>query len=100
MKNILIPIDQAGRIVLPKKVRQELDLQAGDMLKLSMEGTRVTLAVSDTKAGFQRKGNALVFTTMEAGTFGHEIVDALLSELRADRLLPAVSERPARKRKQ
>ena len=99
MKDILISIDQAGRIVLPKNVRQELDIQPGDMLKLSLQGTQVTLALSDTKAGFQRKGKALVFTTVGDETFGHEVVDTLSNELRAERLFPATSEGLSRRRK-
>ncbi len=99
MKDILIPIDQAGRIVLPKNVRQELAIQPGDMLRLSVQGTQVTLALSEVKAGFQRKGKALVFTTAGEETFGHEAVDTLLNELRGERMLLSASERPARKPK-
>ena len=97
MEDILIPIDQAGRIVLPTHVRQELAIQPGDMLKRSIQGTRVTLALSEGKAGFQRKGKALVFMTASEETFGHEVLDTLLTELRGERLLLTASERRARK---
>lgn len=99
MKDILIPIDQAGRIVLPKNVRRELAIQPGDMLKLSIQGTQVTLALSEAKAGFQRKGRALVFTTAGEETFGHEVMDTVLNELRGERLLLSASALPARKPK-
>lgn len=101
MKDILVPIDQAGRIVLPKNVRQELAIQPGDMLKISVQGTQVTLALSGAKAGFQRKGKALVFTTAGEETFGHEVVGTLLNELRGERVLlsAGASGWPARKPK-
>lgn len=61
MKDVLVPIDQAGRIVLPKTVREELAVKAGDVFKVSIEGDAVTLKPDRKKAGFVRKGKALVF---------------------------------------
>ena len=100
MKDILIPIDQAGRIVLPKHVRQELAIQPGDLLKLSMQGTQLTLALSSSKAGFQRSGKALIFTASGEERFGPEVVNTLLNELNDERFLPASNEKPPKKRKE
>ncbi len=99
MKDMLIPIDQAGRIVLPKDVREELDIRPGDMLKLSMQGTHVTLSPNEAKSGFQRRGKALVFTSATGATFGHEVVDGLLNELRDERTLPAINAHRSKRRK-
>jgi len=63
MKDRLVPIDQAGRIVLPKNVRQELAIKPGDVFKLSIDGVAVTLTPNKEKAGFVRRGKALVFST-------------------------------------
>ena len=53
-----ITIDKAGRVVLPKAFRDELNLSAGDSLELNLDGGRVTMepARAEThmvqKAGF------------------------------------------------
>ena len=66
-------MDQAGRVVLPKAVRQELAIKAGDVLKVSVHGLAVTLTPNQEITGFVRKGKALVFSTageavLSAGT--------------------------------
>ena len=61
-EDTLVPIDQAGRIVLPKNVRQELAIKPGDVFKVAIAGAAVTLTPSREKAGLVRKGKALVFS--------------------------------------
>lgn len=36
-------IDNAGRVVIPKSLRDKLHIQAGDTLELACEGERMTL---------------------------------------------------------
>ena len=38
-----LTLDKAGRVVLPKPVRDRLQLAPGDTLHLEMEGERITL---------------------------------------------------------
>jgi len=38
-----VTLDKAGRVVLPKRLRQQLHLAPGDSLELESEGERVTL---------------------------------------------------------
>ena len=38
-----VTIDKAGRVVIPKEIRDELRLTAGDTLALESEGEQVTL---------------------------------------------------------
>ncbi len=38
-----ITLDKAGRVVIPKPLREELHLAAGDPLQLESEGERITL---------------------------------------------------------
>ncbi len=38
-----LTIDSAGRIVLPKPMRKELDIGPGDLLELENVGERITL---------------------------------------------------------
>ena len=78
MKDVLIPIDQAGRIVLPMAVRQELAIKAGDVFKVGIRGTTVTLTPNKEKTGFVRKGKALVFSTVGDETLSAQVVQELL----------------------
>lgn len=41
--NTTITMDKAGRVVLPKALREELNLSAGDSLEWHSDGSRVTL---------------------------------------------------------
>ena len=43
MPNMNVTLDKAGRVVLPKRLRQQLHLAPGDSLELESEGERVTL---------------------------------------------------------
>ncbi len=86
MKDQLVPIDQAGRVVLPKTIREELAIKPGDLLKISVQGISVTLVANQAEpAGFQRKGKALVFVSGGDATFGSEVVEDILNETREKR---------------
>ena len=41
--NIRLTIDRAGRVVIPKPLREELHLEAGDALELESAGEQITL---------------------------------------------------------
>jgi AbrB family looped-hinge helix DNA binding protein len=86
MKERTVPIDQAGRIVLPKDVRQELAIKPGDTLKLSVHGSSVILTPNKEATGFVRKGRALVFSTTGEDTLSQETVNGILEEGRNQRL--------------
>jgi AbrB family looped-hinge helix DNA binding protein len=85
MKHDVVPIDHAGRIVVPKSVRQELAIKAGDTFKISIQGVAVTLTPNKKSAGFVRKGKALVFSTADAETLSEETVQEVLESGRAER---------------
>jgi len=46
--NTTVTLDRAGRIVIPKPLRDELRLEPGDSLHLDSEGTTVTLRFSSS----------------------------------------------------
>ena len=71
-------MDQAGRIVLPKDVRQELALKPGDVLWVSVRGLAVTLTPNKEITGLVRKGKALVFSTAGEEVLSAERVEELL----------------------
>jgi len=85
MKEMLVPIDQAGRVVLPKNVREELAIKAGDTLKVSIQGSCVTLTPNKETSGFVRKGQALVFSSSAGETLSQETVNGALDRGREDR---------------
>jgi AbrB family looped-hinge helix DNA binding protein len=77
MKNETIQIDKAGRVVLPKPLRQQFNLLPGDKLRLSVEGNGFRLEPAGTGGELVRKGSVLVFT----GDFAESITSAKVNEL-------------------
>jgi AbrB family looped-hinge helix DNA binding protein len=84
MKDILVTMDQAGRIVLPENVREALGVKSGDLLKVSVDGKSLTLTPGNQKAGLVRKGKALVFSTRDTGLLSLETVNVALEEGREE----------------
>lgn len=72
-----IQIDKAGRVVLPKPLREQFNLLPGDKLRLSVEGSGFRLEPTDTGGELVRKGSVLVFT----GGFAEPITTAKVNEL-------------------
>jgi AbrB family looped-hinge helix DNA binding protein len=63
--NSKVTIDQAGRVVLPKKLRDELNLSPGDTLDLTVRGDEVTLRPRRVSSPLQKKQGVWVFSTGE-----------------------------------
>jgi AbrB family looped-hinge helix DNA binding protein len=98
MKDTLVPIDRAGRIVLPKSVREDLAIKPGDVFKVSVNGVAVTLTPGRATAGFIRSGKALVFSASGAGSLSQETVQEALETGREERHVRVVTGMPGRKR--
>jgi AbrB family looped-hinge helix DNA binding protein len=98
MKEILVPIDKAGRLVLPKHLREELAIQAGDLLKVGIRGDELTLQPKREKTGFVRKGSALVFSTGGADLLTSGTVETILAEEREARGSFTTAALPKRQR--
>jgi len=56
-----ITVDRAGRIVLPKSLRDEMRLSAGDTLQLESEGERITLRPVRPKAMLKKEYGVWVY---------------------------------------
>lgn len=82
MKDLTVPIDLAGRIVLPKPVREQLALKPGDRLKLAIQGTGLSLIPAKQTAGFVRKGRALVFSSGDDATLEPRTVEQIIDATR------------------
>jgi AbrB family looped-hinge helix DNA binding protein len=85
MNEMTVPIDQRGRIVLPKSVREELSIKPGDTLIVSIHGSSVTLTPNQEATGFVRKGHALVFSSAEGGSLSREAANDILEQSRDER---------------
>lgn len=98
MKRMTVPIDRAGRVVLPKDVRQELAIKPGDTLNLSIHGSSVTLTPNKEATGFVRKGHALVFSSVGDKSLTQETVNGILEEGRNERSAQSFQGRRGPKR--
>ena len=58
-----VVLDRAGRIVLPKTLRDELRLSPGDSLDLTVQGEEVTLRPRRSSTPLQKKEGIWVFST-------------------------------------
>lgn len=56
-----VKLDGAGRVVIPKALRDELGLAPGDSLSLETEGERVTLRPVRTRSALRREQGIWVF---------------------------------------
>lgn len=78
-----LTIDSAGRVVIPKPLRDELDLAPGDVLELETAGGSITLRPARGSVPLTKEKGVWVFRT------GHplsaRVADDVLGELRADR---------------
>jgi AbrB family looped-hinge helix DNA binding protein len=57
-----LTIDAAGRVVIPKPLRDKLGLQAGSTLEVLETSDGVTLKPADRKESLERIGSLLVYT--------------------------------------
>ena len=56
-----VTVDRAGRIVLPKALRDELQLSPGDSLDLAVRGNEVTLRPARSARALQKEQGIWVF---------------------------------------
>jgi AbrB family looped-hinge helix DNA binding protein len=61
--NSKVTIDRAGRVVLPKSLRDEMHLSPGDTLDLTVKGDEVTLRPRRGATPLQKERGVWVFRT-------------------------------------
>ena len=76
-------IDKAGRIVIPKSLRDELHLEAGDALELQSAGEEITLRPVRGTGPLAKEHGVWVFRSGEP--IPASVTDALLQQVRSDR---------------
>lgn len=78
-----VTIDRAGRLVVPKALRDELNLEAGTALEIRVRDGRLELEPVPIPMRLERRGGGLVATTDEpVPTIDAEDVRAVMESLR------------------
>lgn len=68
-------IDKFGRIVIPKKLRDELGLEPGESLELEGDETGFHVKTVDEHSCLVKKGNVLVYTGETTGDLTRIVQD-------------------------
>jgi AbrB family looped-hinge helix DNA binding protein len=78
-----VTLDRAGRVVLPKAVRDKLQLSPGDIFDLTVQGDDVTLRPRRSSTPLQKERGIWVFRTGEPLTTAE--TEEVLRNIRAQR---------------
>jgi AbrB family looped-hinge helix DNA binding protein len=81
--NTKLNLDKAGRIVLPKPIRDELQLEPGDELEISLSEEEITLRPARRKAALKKKQGVWVFRAGES--LSQKTVEATIDRIRPER---------------
>ena len=86
-----VTLDRAGRIVLPKGVRDELHLSPGDTLDFSIQGDEVRLRPRRNSSPLQKERGIWVLRTGEP--LSARETDEVLRDIREQRVRKSLGER-------
>jgi AbrB family looped-hinge helix DNA binding protein len=81
--NVLLTIDKAGRVVIPRRLRDELHLEAGDVLEVQQSGEQITLRPVRVSGPLTKEQGVWVFrsgTRLPASS-----TDEVLRQIREER---------------
>src|SRR5208283_1984823 len=92
MKEATVQIDRAGRLVLPKPLRDRFRLRGGDMLAVEVRGDAIELRPTQPTGQLKRVNGVLVFTGHGPLGSGEDLVAQSRDE-RIDDLMRDVKER-------
>jgi AbrB family looped-hinge helix DNA binding protein len=81
--NTTVTLDKAGRVVIPKSLRDELHLEPGDTLELESEGERVTLRPVRSQSPLRKEQGVWVFRGSKK--LAAASTDSVLQQLRQER---------------
>lgn len=86
-----VQMDQAGRVVLPKKLRERFRLQGGDRLALEVKGDEIHLRPQKLRARLERVNGVLVLVSELPIPEGRDLVSDSRDE-RIDQIVRKASE--------
>ncbi len=78
-------IDSAGRVVIPKPVRQEAGLSAGQELEAEYRDGAIVIEPAPRKVKLARRGSLLVAVAQDAEPLTNEQVKRAIREVRDER---------------
>lgn len=78
-----VTLDKAGRVVIPKTLRDELHLEPGDSLALESEGENVTLRPVRSASPMRKERGVWVFHG--GRKLSAAVTDKVLRDIRAQR---------------
>jgi AbrB family looped-hinge helix DNA binding protein len=78
-----LTIDRAGRVVIPKPLRDQLDLAPGDTLELETAGESITLRPTRAAVPLTKEKGVWMFRT--GHPLASSIADDILDGIRTDR---------------
>ena len=81
--NILLTIDKAGRVVIPKPLRKVLHLEPGDTLEMESAGEQITLRPVRGTGPLTKEQGVWVFRTGQP--LPTSATDEMLQQLREER---------------
>jgi AbrB family looped-hinge helix DNA binding protein len=88
--NTTVTLDSAGRVVIPKTLRDKLGLESGDVLALECDGERMTLHAVRSGPAMHKEQGVWVFRS------GRRIsaadTDQVLEDLRQERVRTVVRD--------
>jgi AbrB family looped-hinge helix DNA binding protein len=83
MMKIRLVIDKAGRVVIPKPLREELHLEAGDALEMESAGDQITLRPMRGTGPLTKEHGVWVFHAGQP--LPASATDDMLQQVREDR---------------
>lgn len=75
-------IDNAGRVVVPKELRDALNLLGGDEVEIALDGERLTLTPAPRKAKLRRGPDGILSAELGIPDYGPEKVREELERFR------------------
>ena len=81
--NTTLTIDKAGRVVLPKPVRDALQISPGDSLELESSEDHIVLRPARSRGRMYKKNGMWVFDSGEP--FAADVVNQTIQRVRAER---------------
>ncbi|HEX5233933.1 MAG TPA: AbrB/MazE/SpoVT family DNA-binding domain-containing protein [Silvibacterium sp.] len=81
--NATVTIDKAGRLVVPKPMRDALHIKAGDALEIQREGEQLTIRQKPARAKAIMENGVWVFDT--GGRITNQMVNDVLEQTRRER---------------